>query len=230
MQEITAWLQNKDFEQGRVLYMKYGTNSYFKTLLESGPTPFNVKKLGAELKGLAPVSPASTTTRVSTNEIEPSSTRRKVPENNTSTSIPSPPANKPVPAPAKLMERYLGLKELLKTKYRQLERNMIALDFSEKEEFLLATSKQIISLNDSIGDIHDLIDYFDEHGDFPLIEVQEDLIRTVDQEVQLLRQSNSKAKRRIANGKCRDVKKTNELIELNNKRIAELLGKDDACL
>ena len=223
MQEINAWLRSgKDFETGKALYIKYGKNSLFKSLLNTqGATPYNIKKLGADLKDLAPAPPAIST------EAPPISIVATVP----------PPANlqegekAEAPQPSvKLMERYLGLKELLKQKYRQLERNMAVLDFSDDPNFLHLTAKQILSLNNQIGDIHDLIDYFDEHGTFPFVEVTEEIIRTPAQELQLLWQSNSKAKRRINSGKCRDIKKTQELIEINNKRISELLGKDDQCL
>ncbi|HEY0177049.1 MAG TPA: hypothetical protein VGC08_11770, partial [Pedobacter sp.] len=61
MQEINAWLSNSDdFEIGKKLYIKYGDNSFFKKTLENyGPTPYNIKKLSAELTALAPAEPAN---------------------------------------------------------------------------------------------------------------------------------------------------------------------------
>lgn len=223
MQEINAWLRSgKDFETGKALYIKFGKNTFFKSLLNTqGATPYNIKKLGAELKVLALAPPAITHDAPPTSIVTPAPPPAKVQE--------AEKAETPPPS-LKLMERYMSLKELLKQKYRQMERNMAVLDFSDDQNFLHLTAKQILSLNAQIGDIHDLIDYFDEHGTFPFVEVIEEIIRTPAQEVQLLRQSNSKAKRRIENGKCRDIKKTKELIEINNKRISELLGKDEQCL
>lgn len=211
MQEINAWLQSKrDFETGKALYIKYGSNTFFKTLLQNhGNTPYNIKKLGAELKALAPASPV----------LPPPADPQPV--SSTSNHPPKEPPS------IKLMERYMSLKELLKMKYRQMERNMAAIDFSDDPQFLHLSAKQILSLHTAIGDIHDLIDYFDEHGTFPTVQLSEEVIRTPEHEIQLLRQSTSKAKRRLASGKCRDLAKTKELIELNDKRIAELLGKDE---
>jgi hypothetical protein len=59
MQEINAWLHsNQDFEAGKALYFEYGKNSFYKTILSKGPTPYSIDKLEVWLKALAPALPA----------------------------------------------------------------------------------------------------------------------------------------------------------------------------
>jgi hypothetical protein len=231
MQEINAWLLKKDFEQGKSLYMKHGTNSYFKTLLHQGPTPFNVKKLGAELKALAPVSPAAVNQKATTNPVVISEIDKSVikhadngiitPDIVTKvvqTDIPEPPTKSPSD-----FQKYLELKELLKATYRQMERNMAELDISENESYLHLCAKNIISLNEKKRDIYKLLDHYDQYECFPAI--KQTIIRTPADQIQLLRVSTSKAKDRLKSPTCRDVKATKQLIENNNKRILELGGK-----
>jgi hypothetical protein len=224
MQEINAWLLKKDFEQGKLLYIKYGTNSFFKTLLQSGPTPFNVKKLGVELTALAPVSPAKQ------DAPQPQIDEHRPPVKLKGGALVTAAAahqlsviSKPTTKSPANLPKYLELKELLKNTYRQLERNMAELDISENESYLHLSAKNILSLDQKKRDIYKLLDYYDEHECFP--DVKQKVIRTPTEEIQLLMQSTSKAKTRLKSPKCRDIEATRQLIENNNKRISELRGE-----
>ena len=90
------------------------------------------------------------------------------------------------------------------------------------------TAKQVLSLHGKLQDCWKLIDYYDEHGSFPLVKPTVEDVRaelTPADEIQLLRQSTSKAKTRLKNPNCRDVDATKELIKRNNERIIQLGGK-----
>jgi hypothetical protein len=233
MQEVNAWLRSgKDFEVGKSLYVKYGTNSFFKSLLNTqGATPYNVKKLGAELKTLAPAPPAIVNQIKTSKPLVDTKTGKSVIKDTIIvTDQPSPTENEPLPSSEPLapkspddFAKYLELKELLKSTYRQLERNMAELDISTKETYLHLCAKNILSLDDKIKTIWKFIDYFDEHGSFP--GTKPEVVRTPAEEMQLLRQSTSKAKTRLKSPTCRDVEATKQLIIDNNKRIFELGGK-----
>jgi hypothetical protein len=222
MQEINAWLRSgKDFETGKVLYIKYGKNSFFKSLLNTqGATPYNIKKLGADLKDLAPAPPATTT------DAPPIPIVATVP----------PPANvhegenTEAPAPSNTSEypKYLQVKQQIQTFYRQIERNRTELDLQTNPRVLHLTAKQVLSLHGKLTDCWKLIDYYDEHGCFPLVKPTVEEVRAKrdsTEEIQMLRQSTSKAKTRLKNPNCRDVEATKELIKRNNDRIIQLGGK-----
>jgi|GEM_PF-5592444 len=222
MQEINAWLRSgKDFETGKALYIKYGKNSLFKSLLNTqGATPYNIKKLGADLKNLAPAPPATST------DAPPIPIVATVP----------PPANvqegEKAEAPAKPntseFPKYLQIKDLIQTLYRQIERNRTELDLQTNPKLLHMTAKQVLALHGKLTDCWKLIDYYDEYGSFPLVKPTVEEVRaerSPADEIQMLRQSTSKAKTRLKNPNCRDVEATKELIKRNNERIIQLGGK-----
>lgn len=214
MQEINAWLSNSDdFETGKQLYIKYGDNSFFKKTLESyGPTPYNIKKLSAELTALAPAEPAIIDKP--TSKIEQSA-------------LAHPDTDEPVTSPdPKDTERYLSLKELRSKKYRQIDHNMAALAVSSDQHYRHMTAKQILLLHSQIQDIYRLTDYFDDYNKFPDILVKDEILRTPAEKLQKLWESTSKAKKRLASGKCRNIHKTEKLILKNELKIAELKRKD----
>ncbi|WP_316743418.1 hypothetical protein [Pedobacter antarcticus] len=214
MQEINAWLKDsEDFDKGVELYVKYGTNSFFKTtLIKFGCTPFNIQKLVAELTALAPAAPAPQEPKSASNHIV---THQKP--------LPIPDEALPAPDP-KDTERYLALKELLRIKYRQMDRNRAALAISSDKEYRHLTAKQIMKLDSDIKDIYRLIDYFDAHECFPQL-TKDEIIRTPTEELQSLWVSNSRAKTRLKSGKCRNIHNTEQLIIKNNIRIEQLKRK-----
>jgi hypothetical protein len=213
MQEINAWLQsNQDFNTGAALYVKYGTNKFFKTILEKGPTPYSVIKLEAELIRLAPATPAII----------------DAPQPIIEADQPVPKKEQALPVEdqqkrSKDFAMYLLIKEGQKTLYRQLERNMIELDLGKGERLLHLTAKQILSIHSKITDNYKLIDLFDVEGKFP--DPKQPIEYTPKEEIQKLRVSNSKANMRLKNPDCRDPEETKKLIERNNARIIELGGK-----
>lgn len=226
MQEINGWLRSgKDFETGKALYIKYGKNSLFKSLLNTqGATPYNIKKLGADLKKIAPAPPAIThdappipivaaplppPVKEGAGKVEPDN--QATPANNTSE-----------------YPKYLQLKQHIQTLYRQIERNRTELDLQTNQNLLHMTAKQMLSLHGKLQDCWKLVDYFDEHGSFPLVKPTIEEIRaklSPAEEIQLLRQSTSKAKTRLKSPGCRDVEGTKALILKNNQRIIKLGGK-----
>jgi hypothetical protein len=240
MQEINAWLNSgKDFEAGKALYIKYGENSFFKSLLTNqGPTPFNIKKIGAELKALAPAPPA---THV---QDPPAQIPFDAPPSLISVRKPPVKAQEAIPVqqPADInagqsevhtprtsdYPKYLLLKEQIQTLYRQIERNRTELDLGTDPKLLHLTAKQILSLHAKLQDCWKLVDYFDEHGSFPLVKPTIEEVRaelSPAKEIQMLRQSTCKAKTRLKSPGCRDVEGTKALILKNNQRIIELGGK-----
>jgi hypothetical protein len=227
MQEINAWLRSgKDFETGKVLYIKYGKNSIFKSLLNTqGATPYNVKKLGADLKDLAPAPPAAPIDAPTFPRVATAPPLANVHEADQ--------AEVPTPDPAPVNStsdypKYLQLKDYIQTLYRQIERNRTELDLGTNPAFLHQSAKQILSLHGKLQDAWKMIDYYDEHGSFPLVKPTVQDVRaalTPADEIQLLRQSTSKAKTRLNSPGCRDVEATKALILKNNQRIIELGGK-----
>ncbi len=220
MQEINAWLQSgKDFETGKALYIEYGNNSIFKSLLNNqGATPYNIKKLGAELKKLAPAPPAIT----KATSIIPIVATVPPPANVQEAEIAETPTNNTSEYP-----KYLQLKDYIQKLYRQIERNRTELDLGTNPAFLHQTAKQILSLHGKLQDAWKMVDYYDEYGCFPVIKASVEEVRAKKspaEEIQLLRQSTSKAKTRLENPNCRDVEATKALIQKNIQRIKELGG------
>lgn len=212
MQEINAWLQNgRDFNTGAELYNKYGDNSFLKKLLLSEPTPYTKEKLEAELEALASAQPAIQT------DIEFTKIEYEAPVQ------PDQVEPEKVTVDPKQHARYLSLLELKKNTYRQLENNMVAMRMSSDQSFLHVTAKQILALHSKISEIYRLIDYYDQNGSFPLIKIQEAVVRTPAEEIQLLRVRISRAKGRLKAPNCRDEQKTLKLIEANRNRIAVLM-------
>lgn len=221
MQEISAWLNNgRDYDTGVELYEKYGDNGFFKILLKSGATPYIIDRLEVELEGLAPDAPAIPDTSNPENLDD-------TPHAPASLGIPEIPINPKIPVDIKQHTRYMGLKELQKNLYRQMEHNRTALGMSADQSFLHVTAKQIISLDFKIRDVWCLIDHYDLNGSFPVVQVKEEVIYTSEEKIQLLRVSNSKANRRLKSGKCQNISKTESLIDKNNKEINLLLKKQN---
>ena len=221
MQEINAWLlSEQNFVKGVALYTRYGTNSFFKGLLQSaGPTPYNIQKLSVELTKLAPASPAIP--EIPENPIIP-----EIPEQN--------PSSKPESSqtrPAHVVQakpngrdhsRYLQLLTRRDDVVRQLDRNMAALDFSENNNIRLATAKQILRLHQTKQELWALIDHYQANGSFEPVEVKEPPSR--EKQMQLIYQSICKARKRLADPEYKDKKKTLLLIETKQKKLEELKG------
>jgi hypothetical protein len=207
MQEINAWLQGSQiFNVGVDLYDTYGKSNFLKTLFANGPTPYNIEKLEAELKAIAPTPPALKDLPVVSLELP---VRTELIKDLVKKQVSNPENHK----------TYLSLLEQQKTLYRQLERNMTELDLQKNEQILFATAKQILHLHKKIQANYLLIDFFDEKGCFPH---QEEKQASKTDAIQLLQQSISKAKRRLKSGNCRDIQQTNDLIAEQSKKLMDL--------
>lgn len=206
MQDIHAWLQSsQNYNEGVLLYNKYGKSIFFKTLFSTGATPYNIEKLEAELISLAPTPPAIK-----------QQTEKPITE--------KPPIDLPPQKPtANNHAIYIALQEDNKTKYRQLERNMIELDLQKNEQILFTTAKQILKLHKAIQSNYVLIDYYEEHGFFPQDEAPQ---APKTETAQLLMQSISKAKTRLKSGKCRNIEQTLQLIAEKTEKLNQLKRKD----
>ncbi|MNK47617.1 hypothetical protein D3C87_664290 [compost metagenome] len=207
MQDITAWLQGtKDYSIGLDLYAKYGTSSFLKQIFANGPTPFNIEKLEAELTSLAPppaplpeASKVKELVPVELNETPPLTRENYIPNNE---------------------YRYNRIKDEIKKKYKQLERNMWVLADSKKETTLHLTAKQILKLNDEISDAYRLIDYYDKHNVFP----DQVVYVPVTDRKQLLMVRINRAKKRLNAPNCKNPEATKALIHRHETELAKLRG------
>lgn len=204
MQEINAWLQSsQNFYDGVKLYGTYGKSNFLKTLFASGPTPYNIEKLEAELKAIAPTPPALKKLTVESLNLPVN----VAPFENIVKKQVSNSENHKV---------YLALQEQQKTLYRQLDRNMIELDLQKNELVLKETAKQICFLHKKIQKNYFNIDFFDEKGFYP---GQEEKPQLKTDEIQRLQVSLSKAKKRLSSGKCRDIQQTQDLITEQTEKL-----------
>jgi hypothetical protein len=206
MQDIFAWLQNsQDFNVGAVLYKKYGQNSFFKKLLNDGPTQFNKVKLVAELTAILATAPPAKEKPFPKKDKDPVKENPEQKEPNIQDHI-----------------RKLELDEYAKKLYRQLDFNRAILTQTNKEVVLHETAKQILKIRKELIKVFVLINYYDENGYLPKQAVVKNYSHK--EKIQLLRQSNSKAKKRLENPECKDREQTLKLIEENNKQIIALGG------
>jgi len=203
MQDINAWLQSdQDYNTGLALYAKYGKSDFLKKLFADGPTPFNNQKLEAELQKLAPTQPAIGQPPVESKNILPETEDTLTSNINDSRLSPDSIAENQV--------RYLSIKEDIGLRYRQMENNMLALDYVNDEDILCQTAKQVLKLHRKIRDNWMLIDHFDEHGYFPYEKVKKPPITSA---MQLLHVGICKAKKRLLSPNCRNIAETQKLLE-----------------
>lgn len=215
MQEINAWLlSEQDFVKGVALYTRYGTNSFFKGLLQSaGPTPYNIQKLRAELTQLAHASPADD--QQPQQPQTPESTQKQ--EHQPVTVIePERQIN------GRDHAQYLKLLTRRDEVVRQLDRNMAALDFSTDMNVLHQTAKQILRLHQTKQELWAQIDHYQANGSFEPVEVKEPPSR--EKQMQLIYQSICKARKRLADPNYEDRKKTQLLIDSKLKQLEQLKG------
>lgn len=215
MQDINAWLQSdQDYNTGLALYAKYGKSDFLKKLFADGPTPFNNQKLEAELQKLAPTLPAT-----EQSSIEPEDIHSK-PGNISALTVTDP--NLSRDSIAENQVRYLAIKDDIGLRYRQMENNMLALDYVNDEDILCQTAKQVLKLHRKIRDNWMLIDHFDEHGYFPYEKVKKPSITSA---MQLLHVGICKAKKRLLSPNCRNIAETQKLLEEKQLALKTLQGE-----
>ncbi|MDB4919841.1 hypothetical protein [Mucilaginibacter sp.] len=197
MQDVAAWLLTKDYEAGVLLYAKYGTNSFLKQKFGNGPDEYNVKKLFEVLSALSPMSEKSESPKVAAVVA--------IPKNSN-------------PDHAK---KYLDL--LKKKEKLYMELNILMGDkhhLPEGEELRICCT-QILIKHQALRECWALVDHYQEHQSFPAEKPFKEI--DPDTEIQYLRQTISKAKARIAGGKCRNVDQTQKLIDSSQSRLDLLL-------
>jgi len=182
MQAIAEWLKNGTYEQGVLLYQQHGGNSFLKQKFKGGANEYNAAKLREELSrladGAAPV-----------HEPKPVATK--------------PQAERPAPPATDLAKKYLSLVNK-KTKL-YLQQNMLMEQkhhLPEGDELRLC-AVAILSTNQQLMEVWAQIDYYQAHGKFPDEEVVEKPALEPKKEMQLLRQTISKAKTRLESPTCR---------------------------
>lgn len=206
MQEIINWLSSdKDYSKGVSLYAQYGKSDFYKNLFASGKTPYNIDKLKDELAKLV-------------------EGFKSVPKAVVKPDIVSLPAKTEAP---KDYPRYLRIKEEVSGLYAQANRAKFALDKERNPNLLLKIALTLKKLKKAIRERYMLLEHYDLHGAFPteIHIAKADDFESPSQKIQLLRQSNSKAKKRLQNPACKNKVATAELIARNDKLINELLIK-----
>lgn len=209
MSSVNDWLNgNKDFAAGVKLYADHGGKAFFLTMFDkAGPTEYNRAKLLAELTKLAGSEPA------------------QVPATEKQVSQPAP-SLKPTPDKAADNRRYLDLTRRKKDLYTQLNMLMMEKQFLPEGNKLKVCAFDIIHTHQAIVENWALLDYFQEHQCFPGKPVAP--ARDDKTAIQYLRQSISKAEKRLADPKCRDKTATAVLLKKKQDELAEILYNQQA--
>lgn len=193
MQEIRAWLENKDYAEGVALYEKHGTNDFLKGLFAGTPTEYTRIKLHEELTRLIADSPAPKETAVQL-------------------------AASPIPMLAD-NPLYLKLCRERDQTYRQIDRNMYQLDACRSKSTRHHIAKQILRLQRRKQRILAELDYIDEHGR-PMPVTPEKEVKTP--EMQRLYVQICKAEKRLQKTVLRNRAKTERLLTVKRARLEEL--------
>lgn len=209
MQSIAAWLQNGTYEEGVRLYEQHGSNSFLKQKFKAGPNDYNTPKLREELAKLAPLVP------VAGAESE-SSKITSHPAPHTDTSVP-----KPNPDHA---YKYLQLTKRKQRLYIELNMLMEQKHHLPEGEELRLCCVSILRLHQQITEAWALIDHYQEHQSFPEDEKKEKPQLDPKKEMQLLRQTISKAKKRLESASCRDKVQTETLLAISRNKLAQLVA------
>ena len=204
MQEIKKWLSNgQDYAAGVLLYQAVGTSLFYKNLFTSGNDAYRKNKLLEELKKLCPAGDvAPVDLPVIKNHIEPTLPAFKADE----------------------YPKYLKLTEQIASLYLQANRAKYTLNTEKKELVLLKTALVLKKLKRQITELYAVKDFYDANGHFPIAPKKATINDIADKpkKLQLLRQSNAKAKRRLKDPKCKNKAQTAALIEENARLMREI--------
>ncbi len=205
MKQIKNWLENgQDYTAGVSLYQSFGASVFYKNLFASGNDTYRKNKLLEELKKLCPLGDDEANHIVEVNEmivkdIEP---------------------EKPI-IKADEYPRYLKITEQISHLYLQANRAKHTLNTEKNQLVLLKTALVLKKLKRQITELYILKDYYDLNGCFPQ-EAKKPSIQDIEdkpKKLQLLRQSNAKAKARLKKPDCKNRKQTEALIIENNAII-----------
>jgi hypothetical protein len=209
MQEITAWLQNPDYTAGLKLYEKYGSSNFLKLKFAAGPNAYNQTKLLDELTKLAPAAPAKPVISLPDKVI-----------------IVTPDA---VAEPPKADQvKYLQLIKRKDRLYLELNQLMEQKHYLPEGPDLKACAGMIVSRHQQLTEAWAQIDHYTEHQSFPVEAKQPAAAYAPEKEIQLLRQSISKANTRLSKPTCRNREQTTELVKASQARLDQLLTERNA--
>ena len=197
MDAIHQWLQStQNFNEGVSLYATYGDNEFLKKLFQSGPDAYNKQKLVEVLKKL----------------IEKTIAPLKEIKNEF-------PKSQPI-STQEDHAKYIALCRKRDDIYLQINRNMFLLDHSTNENVLHETAKQILRLQQNKTEVWALIDFYQEHGCFEIVQPKKEKRKS--EQIQLLHQAISKAKTRLKNPDYKNKSKTKALLAKHLERLTEL--------
>ena len=198
MQTIENWLKsNRIYTEGVNLYLIHGKNEFLKKRFQAICDDYSKKKLAEELQQLL---------TESTREARPQDTAK-------------------VPLQTNIIQEadqahYLGLLRKRDDIVKQIERNMAVLDLSTDRNVLHQTAKQILKLHQKKCETWEKIDFYQTHGHFQL-EPKKAIIPK-EKKIQQLYQAISKAKKRLADPKCKNQTKTQQLLHRHEARLQKL--------
>lgn len=207
MQEIGKWLSgDRDYEEGRLLYERYGSNDFLKKIFLSGNTPFNIMKLATSLEELAPAMPTNLPELIPVISKSVGTSQSEAAKSSDDFS------------------RFLRLKKERDDIVRQLDRSMAMLDMLEDQEPLFLTAREIIKLNDRKENSWALIDYYDANKCFPDDHPNQDTeeVKSREKKMQSIYECLCRARKRLANPNCKTPEKTRALIEKKIKELEEI--------
>ncbi|GAA4327454.1 hypothetical protein GCM10023149_30850 [Mucilaginibacter gynuensis] len=210
MQTVAAWLQNGTYEQGVLLYEQHGSNSFLKQKFATGPNDYNVAKLREELLKIRGEDSGSGGEREQTAFLQKPETPNPA----------TPPAT-PTPENAK---RYLQITKQRNKLYLELNMLMEQKHYLPDGEELRLCAAGILTKHQKITELWALIDYYQEHQCFPDDEVEAKPKPPLKKEMQLLRQTISKAKKRLESPTCRDKVQTESLLAISRNKLAQLVA------
>jgi hypothetical protein len=201
MQHIADWLKTGTYEQGVQLYEQHGSNSFLKTKFKAGANDYNVAKLREELGKMA------------------ESCELKVEGNG-----PAPVEPIAEPPNADSAKKYLQLCKKRDRLYLELNVLMEQKHHLPDGDELKQCAFAILTWYQKIRETWVAIDYYNAHGTFPAEEVIPDKKDIAPKkEMQLLRQTISKAVKRLESPTCRDRAKTETLLAISRNNLARLV-------
>lgn len=230
MKEVQNWLKEKDYDEGVKLYCRIGSDSFLKSIFESGDTFYTRQKLLEELSKFItekPISPVrqwnpsdydkefnDAFTDALTKSFQAESTQSIINEQcpiNTSTNLEQNYNQNNF--------RYLKLCKRRDELNRQISRNMVLLDETRSKSRRHETAKQILSLDRKKREIWAEIDYYTEHGELMPVAVKKE---PKTDEIQRLYVQIYKAEKRLQKTELRNREKTEKLLNDKRARLEKL--------
>jgi len=204
MQAIANWLQNGTYDDGVRLYEQHGTNAFLKQKFKlGGANAYNVTKLREELLKISgSFEVAAAVVPAPAKPVKDQSAQ-------------------PKPDQAK---KYLQLTNKKTKLYQLLGMLMEQKHYLPDGDELRQCAVKILTTHQQITETWAAIDYYQEHQSFPDDEVKPKEALEPKKEMQLLRQTISKAKVRLASPSCRNKEQTETLLAVSRNKLAQLVA------